>query len=164
MSDYSHMIGKPYRPSNGTEGDCFLSNYCAHCLYDHPHPEKEPKCDILTASMCFGKDEPGYPQEWVWAMSDRFDGVYPTCTKYVHWDWGTDDEPNEPPPPPEPENPNQLCMPFIIDEIEQSRTCEKCTELLTGQEIKAWIESQEKRPLCDECWEFDVSVPEVNIQ
>jgi len=54
-----------------------------------------------------------YPEEWIYNEHGK-----PTCTKYVKWDWGKDDDGNwiEPPPPPI-DDPNQLCLPFILDEI-----------------------------------------------
>lgn len=116
MSD-TELIGKPYRPSNGTEGECFFNHYCDHCLHDNG---KDKLCDLIACSMAFDVDEPGYPKEWIYeAENDRFKGVHPVCTKYVHWDWGTDDDPREPPPPPEPDNPNQMVLPFILNEIQE---------------------------------------------
>lgn len=51
-----------------------------------------------------------YPDEWVYDENDR-----PTCTAFVKWDWGRDDDGNwiEPVIPP-PDDPNQLVMPFIF--------------------------------------------------
>lgn len=95
----------PYRPSNGTEGDIFMSQYCYQCLHEHPDPDVKTKCDIMTSSMVFGIDEPGYPKEWVIK-----DGC-PTCLKFQKWDWGTNGDPNDPDnpnKPPDPPDPAQM--------------------------------------------------------
>ena len=105
---------KPYKPSNGTEGEYFMSEHCYQCIHDNPDPDKNPKCELLLASMCFDMNEKGYPKEWCYNEEGR-----PTCTKFNKWDWGNDGDPNDPdnPKAPIPDNPNQLCMPFIFDEI-----------------------------------------------
>jgi hypothetical protein len=102
---------KKYRPSNGSEGECFMSEHCYQCIHENPDPEKKPKCEIMTFTMCFGVDEPEYPKEWCYDENNR-----PTCTKFQKWDWGNDGDPNDPenPKAPIPEDPNQLCLPFIF--------------------------------------------------
>jgi len=106
--------GKLYRPSNGTEGEWFMCEYCLNCIHENPDMDKKPKCKLMTASMCFDITEPEYPKEWCYDENDK-----PVCTKFVKWDWGNDGDPNDPdnPKAPIPEDPNQLCLPFIFDEI-----------------------------------------------
>ena len=62
---YPSAAGKPYVPSNGTEGDMFMSRWCHRCI-------KESGCTILTGSM-FGAS----PKQW------RYDGNgEPECTSF----------------------------------------------------------------------------------
>ncbi len=65
---YPKSAGKPYRPSNGTEGDIFMEMYCDRCA-------KREYCVIPCVSMAFEKDDPEYPKEWLFGS----DGV-PICT------------------------------------------------------------------------------------
>jgi len=70
--------GKPYRPSNGTEGEMFMERFCYQCKHDQEWLENETNpCQILNASLFFCIDDKEYPKEWV------FDpGGVPTCTKF----------------------------------------------------------------------------------
>lgn len=71
--------GKPYRPSNGTEGLVFMDSLCFKCRNDHAHQAsggEEPGCRIIADSMCYSPGDPKYPTEWVWK-----DGQ-PTCTAF----------------------------------------------------------------------------------
>lgn len=62
-----------WRPSNGSQGDSFMANFCEKCRNDTPdHP-----CRILTATMAFNINDPEYPKEWCY-VDDR-----PTCTAFV---------------------------------------------------------------------------------
>lgn len=64
--------GKPYRPSNGTEGIIFEAYFCEQCKkYD------DGGCEKLFNAVLYEIGEPEYPPEW------RFDseGV-PTCTAF----------------------------------------------------------------------------------
>ncbi len=57
-----------YRPSNGTEGEWFMSRFCYHCLAD----SEESPCEILGEAMAGGE-----PDEW------REDGPRgPRCTAF----------------------------------------------------------------------------------
>ena len=63
----------PYRPSNGTEGDIFTSNWCAICTKDLAangtkiidNCSDDELCDILGVSYIFDINEESYPAEWV---------------------------------------------------------------------------------------------------
>ena len=111
-----------YRPSNGTEGECFMEDFCYQCIHEkwsHTQNDADKQCDILSRTLYLGTDDENYPSEWQYDDND-----HPTCTAYKHWDWGNDrDGWNEPPPEPV-DAPNQLVMPFILDEIlkEQMQT------------------------------------------
>ena len=63
---------KPYRPSNGTEGEWFIGWQCEHCV------RVGRDCDIITFTMAYGVDDLEYPTEWV---SD-LDGNNPRCTAF----------------------------------------------------------------------------------
>jgi len=107
------MSCRKYRPSNGTEGMGFTEAFCDNCLNQHPDPDNKKQCMILCRTMCYDINEKEYPEEWIYGEDGE-----PTCTAFVKWDWGKDDDGNwiEPPPPPF-DDPNQLCLPFIFDEI-----------------------------------------------
>lgn len=66
---------KKYRPSNGTEGEGFISYWCANCV--HEKREDGRSCDILTRTMVYGVDEPEYPEEW-----QRDESGAPKCTAF----------------------------------------------------------------------------------
>lgn len=73
---------KPYRPSNGTEGECFMGQWCAHCERDKA--SREPGafpgdgCEIIANTMAYSIDDPNYPKEW------RCDGPSgPRCTAFT---------------------------------------------------------------------------------
>lgn len=66
--DLSHLAGTPYRPSNGTEGEIFMSQWCARCNKDAAHradPDTGKGCRIIVYSMGFDIGDPNYPKEWV---------------------------------------------------------------------------------------------------
>lgn len=110
------MKSKKYRPSNGTEGDFFMNKFCFQCINENPDPDKKPNCKIMTASMMFNVDDKKYPKEWVYDENDS-----PTCTSFVKWDWDNDGDPNDSDNPKAPViiDPNQLCLPFVTEEIEE---------------------------------------------
>ena len=107
---------KKYRPSNGCEGDWFLSNFCSNCIhgkFEHTGDIKDNPCEIASNSMLFDLKDKEYPEEWQYDEKGE-----PTCTAFVKWDWNRDNDGNWIDPPPQiPDDPNQLCMPFLFDEI-----------------------------------------------
>lgn len=110
--------GSSYSPSNGTEGMYFVSKYCENCIHEkfmHTQEHGDLCCDILSNSMCFSPGDKEYPKEWIYDENGK-----PCCTTYKHWDWGFDNGDgnglNEPSPP-EPNDPNQMVMPFITNDI-----------------------------------------------
>lgn len=70
---------KPYRPSNGTEGECFMGRWCAHCVldaYGSAEDEHElsdgPTCDVLGNALA------GFqPDEWIYGRDGQ-----PRCTAF----------------------------------------------------------------------------------
>lgn len=65
-------ITSPYRPSNGSEGDWFMSKWCRRCVKD----SAAMPCGIIARSMALDIGEKGYPREWV------EDGDGPRCTAF----------------------------------------------------------------------------------
>ena len=63
-------MSEKYRPSNGTEGDYFMSQFCFRCT-------KEDGCEIVGKALVFNEDEPHYPDEWTWDGDGK-----PTCTAF----------------------------------------------------------------------------------
>ena len=63
-------IGKPYRPSNGTEGEIFEHKWCSACHFNGP-------CRVFLTAMAFNENEKGYPKELVVGPDGQ-----PECTKF----------------------------------------------------------------------------------
>lgn len=113
---------KKYCPSNGTEGMWFTGEFCEHCINEkfmHTQTNGDLQCNILDRTLLFDPDDKEYPEEWTYDDKGK-----PTCTSYKHWDWGRDgdDDGWNEPPPIYPDDPNQLCLPFIFDEIGIEKT------------------------------------------
>lgn len=102
---------KKYQPSNGTEGMYFIEEYCMNCIHCHPHPEKQPQCDILCRTLMYDINDPEYPNEWIYNSLNE-----PMCTAHVNFDWGNEEDGwNDPDDPDGPNiplypDPNQLQM------------------------------------------------------
>lgn len=102
-------------PSNGSEGCWFTEKYCEHCVHEkftHTQRDGDKQCEILNRSFLTW---PNALEEWV-----RDENGNPKCTEHKRWDWGNDDDDgglNEPTTD-YPVSPNQLCMPFLFDELE----------------------------------------------
>lgn len=62
---------KPYRPSNGTEGEQFFAHFCDRC-----ERESEDECLIMTKSFVYLIEHPEYPTEWI------EDEKGPRCTAF----------------------------------------------------------------------------------
>lgn len=71
--------GKKWRPSNGEEGDIFMSGWCRYCANDLGTDEDGGLgCDISTSAFWHEIDEPAYPQEWQIGPDGQ-----PQCTAYT---------------------------------------------------------------------------------
>lgn len=68
---YPEAAGKPYRPSNGTEGMMFEEEFCCRC---HVGIDE---CDIVVRAHAFSLRDSDYPSEWVYDADGR-----PTCTAF----------------------------------------------------------------------------------
>lgn len=63
---------KLYRPSSGTEGECFIADWCYGCKRDRvmngsvcaDDARDEDYCQILGATFRCNTDDPEYPREW----------------------------------------------------------------------------------------------------
>lgn len=66
-------MAEKYRPSNGTEGSCFIEAWCFKCERD-----KDEDCPIVAATFTYDVDDPEYPEEWQYADKGR-----PICTAFV---------------------------------------------------------------------------------
>jgi hypothetical protein len=69
----SSKAGQKWRPSNGTEGEMFISAQCDGCKRWNGGD-----CKILMKTMFFDPDEEDYPSEWCYA-----DDGQPTCTAFA---------------------------------------------------------------------------------
>lgn len=57
---------KPYRPSNGTEGDIFMSRFCFECTRCNMEEDAAgPPCGILGRALGYSLGDPEYPAEWI---------------------------------------------------------------------------------------------------
>lgn len=51
-----------YRPSNGTEGEIFMHQFCSRCERDR---YASRPCSIIGRTMALSVNEKGYPKEWI---------------------------------------------------------------------------------------------------
>lgn len=55
-----------YKPSNGTEGDCFMSKFCFQCTKWNGHDDADGEpCSILGDALVYDVTDKGYPKEWI---------------------------------------------------------------------------------------------------
>jgi hypothetical protein len=70
--------GTKYRPSNGTEGDGFIGDWCGRCKRDAAFRNDEgDSCPIVAATLALDVDDPEYPVEWVYDERGQ-----PKCTAF----------------------------------------------------------------------------------
>lgn len=82
MSPYKipAMAGKPYHPSNGTEGELFMDAFCERCVHDAVYQRTNSPgtgCPIIVATMLEDYDSPDYPKEWIHTAEGE-----PVCTAF----------------------------------------------------------------------------------
>lgn len=63
--------GQKYRPSNGTEGDLFMSEYCWRC-------QLETHCTIPGKTALYQIEADDYPAQWQIGSDGQ-----PTCTEFL---------------------------------------------------------------------------------
>lgn len=66
-----------YRPSNGSEGDSFMAQFCQNCARSNFEDNTKRPCIILGRMMGFGVDDPLYPKELI------EDDKGPRCTAFI---------------------------------------------------------------------------------
>lgn len=66
-------MNDPYMPSNGTEGEWFLSIWCKNCQKDTLIRGGKKQCSILTKSL-IGEQ----PKQWMYLRD------VPACTSFKH--------------------------------------------------------------------------------
>lgn len=122
--------GKPYRPSNGTEGMTFDEFFCSQCIHQSHDPDSKKQCDILCRALVYDLNDKEYPKEWKYSQEG-----WPICTAWIKWDWGNDgdpDDPDNPKAPPPPPGPNQLDLfPLYPDEKQfdyENREVQRCID------------------------------------
>lgn len=75
-------MSKKYRPSNGTEGDCFMSEFCYQC---DKFENDDVYCKINMRTMAYSVDDDKYPVEW------QCDEKGAWCTEFtIKEPWYTD--------------------------------------------------------------------------
>jgi len=82
MSPYQikSMAGKPYRPSNGTEGADFEYQWCRRCVHDADFQRTGPGgdgCPIFFLVLLHDIGEPEYPCHWTHNAEGE-----PVCTAF----------------------------------------------------------------------------------
>lgn len=78
-------MAEKYRPSSGTEGMAFFSQWCERCARDKHMSEGKPfeecaddeVCSIIGDTFAYKVDDPKYPVEWI------VDADGPKCTAFV---------------------------------------------------------------------------------
>jgi hypothetical protein len=70
--------GKPYRPSNGTEGEYFEAQFCDRCKKMRKSPEASTQCGIYLRVSAYDIKDKKYPKQWRYAP----DGSGPECTSF----------------------------------------------------------------------------------
>lgn len=63
----------PYRPSNATEGDCFISTWCLGCA-----KHWDGGGQVLARTFAHDINDPEYPAEWVRDLTGT-----PLCTAFL---------------------------------------------------------------------------------
>ena len=69
------MSGKPYRPSNGTEGEMFEKEFCHRCTRWNGDDPNE--CDISMRAFFCDVADARYPIEWTHDSEGQ-----PMCTAF----------------------------------------------------------------------------------
>ena len=71
-----------YRPSNGVEGDAFMTRQCGPCVKD----SEESPCHIIACTMGYEVDDDEYPTEWQTGP----EGPHCTAFEAKSWSIGND--------------------------------------------------------------------------
>lgn len=93
---------RPYRPSNGTDGEIFESRFCDRCKREAKYRrtgDGADGCTIATMAAGFGIGDLEYPKEWVISIGDAT-GMTARCTAFRHEDDPGTRRPRKPRPAP----------------------------------------------------------------
>lgn len=82
----AERAGRPYQPSNGTEGEFFFEAWCRGCARDRAMREgddvnecdDDEVCNLIARSMAFKPGDAEYPAEWQYDKTGQ-----PCCTAFV---------------------------------------------------------------------------------
>ena len=77
---YPQSAGKPYRPSNGTEGDMFTARWCEKCSKHDFDNDDGPVCYLLFGMLNYYPDDNEYPKEICLDDDGR-----PQCTAFEEY-------------------------------------------------------------------------------
>ena len=72
---------RKYCPSNGSEGDGFISGWCEKCRYEGF--TEDTYCAILSDSYVYSVDDDRFPSQWRYDDDGK-----PVCTAFVADDAG----------------------------------------------------------------------------
>lgn len=103
--DYEKPVRK-YQPSNGTEGDIFINQFCNRCCHEkfiHTQNDNDKMCNIFSDSLIYNIKDEEYPKEWIYDNNGL-----PICTKFKKHDWFSEDGDLIEPDDIEEIDPNQL--------------------------------------------------------
>lgn len=79
------LVTKPYRPSNGDEGEWFMSQWCVRCTRDAAHrrnPDAGKGCKIIVYMLAFNIGDTEYPRQIVRTAGIPYDQWNPRCTAF----------------------------------------------------------------------------------
>jgi hypothetical protein len=65
-------MSRAYRPSNGTEGEVFMEDWCFRCTKN-----ANQDCPIIGASLAFDLEDANYPSQLVYDAKGK-----PCCTAF----------------------------------------------------------------------------------
>lgn len=77
---FKTSAGRPYQPSNGSEGELFMRLWCSDCQADaafRADPNRAGGCPIVGDTMCMSVRDPDYPREWQYSERGQ-----PICTAF----------------------------------------------------------------------------------
>lgn len=82
---YVKHAGEKWRPSNGTEGECFFAAWCCQCQRDKAMREgadfdecDDEQCNLIARSFAHDVDDAEYPTEWQYGKDGQ-----PCCTAFI---------------------------------------------------------------------------------
>lgn len=62
--------GEKFKPSNGTEGELFMTEYCDKC-------QRCGTCELIGDTMIYDIDDERFPHQWQYGSNGQ-----PTCTDF----------------------------------------------------------------------------------